>query len=53
MEAEKEELNCSLKMARSQLDESRCLDDKVDALQLIIEQRDQILNEKDSELRIK
>ena len=40
-------------MARSQLDESRCLDEKVDSLQMIIEQRDQILNEKDSELRIK
>ena len=42
-----------MKIVRSQLDESRCLDDKVGALQLIIEQRDQILNEKDSELRIK
>ena len=38
---------------RSQLDESRCLDEKVDALQLIIDQRDHILNEKESELRIK
>merc|ERR1712083_893560 len=53
LEAEKEELNSSLRVARSQLDESRCLDEKVDALQLIIDQRDHILNEKESELRIK
>merc|ERR1712098_494368 len=52
-EAEKADLNSSLKMARSQLDESRCLDEKVDALQLIIDQRDHILKEKDSELKIK
>ena len=53
MEAERNDLNSSLQQARSQLDETRCLDDKVDALQLIIEQRDHILKEKDSELKIK
>ena len=53
LEAERDDLNSSLQLARSQLDETRCLDDKVDALQLIIEQRDQILKEKDSEIKIK
>ena len=47
------ELNTNLAAVHSQLDESRTNDGKVDALQLIIEQRDQILAEKDAELRIK
>merc|ERR1712096_14286 len=53
LESEKAELNTTLQQARSQLDESRSLDGKVDALQLIIEQRDHIVKEKDAEIKIK
>ena len=35
------------------LKESRSIEGKVDALQLIIEQRDQILAEKNAEIKIK
>jgi len=53
LESEKAELNTTLQQAKSQLDESRSLDGKVDALQLIIEQRDHIVKEKDAEIKIK
>eukprot|EP00092_Neocalanus_flemingeri_P040694 GFUD01044305.1.p1 GENE.GFUD01044305.1~~GFUD01044305.1.p1 ORF type:complete len:1862 (+),score=644.25 GFUD01044305.1:78-5663(+) len=53
LESEKVELNTTLQQAKSQLDESRSLDGKVDTLTLIIEQRDQIMKEKDAEIKIK
>merc|ERR1712096_445656 len=52
-ESEKDDLNTTLQKARSQLDESRSLDGKVEALQLAIEQRDQLVKEKDTEIDIK
>merc|ERR1719186_307058 len=53
LESEKDDLNTTLQQARSQLDESRSLDGKVEALQLAIEQRDQLVKEKDTEIDIK
>merc|ERR1719319_1142693 len=53
LEAEKKDAEAEVSLCKSQLDESRVLDGKVDALQLIIEQRDQILAEKESELKMK
>lgn len=53
LEFEKAELNNTLQHAKSQLDESRTVDGKLDALQMIIEQRDHIVKEKDAEIKIK
>merc|ERR1712226_903482 len=53
LETEKKEAQAEISLCKSQLDESRCADGKVDTLQLLIEQRDQIMAEKDSELKVK
>jgi len=53
LESDKAALNSTLQQVKTELDESRSLDGKVDALQLIIEQRDQIVKEKDAEIKIK
>ena len=53
LEEEKREAEAEASLCKSQLDETRVNDGKVDALQLLVEQRDQILAEKDAEIRIK
>ena len=53
LEEEKREAEAEVSLCKSQLNETRINDGKVDALQLLVEQRDQILAEKDAEIRIK
>merc|ERR1712212_1028932 len=53
LESDNAQLNNSLQQVKTELDVSRSVDGKVDALQLIIEQRDQIVKEKDAEIKIK
>merc|ERR1719317_625075 len=53
LEEEKREAEAEVSLCKSQLNETRVNDGKVDALQLLVEQRDQILAEKDAEIRIK
>merc|ERR1711915_23314 len=51
LERENAKLKENITESRAMLDQSRSVEGKVDALQLIIEQRDQLLAERDAEIK--
>merc|ERR1719187_2748554 len=53
LEAEVKGLKTNVSQANDALDETKAAEGKLDALQMIIEQRDHLLAEKDSEIKIK